>query len=180
MADGENASVPGDAFFGVVRRRHPDIDIVLLPQTGPAEPPSTEVDAADLAGLAAGFDAEVTDLWAEVAAGIARPATASRWVEGSVLGSVSRDVLLAVEGVDATTAHQALAGAERSLTASGWHVLAPPTGMPRVLASRGVNAAERVLQVVYVEATARFAVSCRTGSYVVGHDVARALVDGPS
>jgi hypothetical protein len=180
MADGENAGVAGDAFFGAVRRRHPDVDIVVLPQTGPAEPSATEVDPADLDDLAARFDAEIIELWAEVATGVARPATASRWVEGSVLGSVSREVLLAVEGVDAATAHQALAGAQRSLTGAGWHVLAPPTGMPRVLASRGEGAAERVLQVVYVEATSRFAVSCRTGSYVVGHDVVRAVVAGPS
>ncbi len=39
MDSGENSGVSGDDFFGVVRRRHPDIDIVLLPQEPPTEQP---------------------------------------------------------------------------------------------------------------------------------------------
>ncbi len=179
MDSGENSGVSGDDFFGVVRRRHPDIDIVLLPQEPAADEPEERVDPGDLVDVPARFEAELTALWAEVARGVTRPEVTSRWTPGSVTGSVAREALLAAEGVDGVTATQALTTAERALAADGWHVLAPGTGMPRVLAGRDGTPADpvrRELQVVYVAAQGRYAVTYRCGSYVVGPDASRALV----
>ena len=57
MATGENVGVSEDPFFGVVRRRHPDIDIVLLPPEPPTEPTGESaavlLDPADLADVPA-------------------------------------------------------------------------------------------------------------------------------
>ncbi len=93
MATGENVGVSEDPFFGVVRRRHPDIDIVLLPPDPPTEPTGEPagalLDPADLADVPAVFDAELTRLWDDVADGIARPDVRSRWTPGSSTGSVA-------------------------------------------------------------------------------------------
>jgi hypothetical protein len=171
MTTGDSGAVASDAFFGVVRRRHPDIDIVLLPQQPTDVQPGLLAGPADVVDVPAAFDAELTALLADVAAGITLPRVRSRWTPGSVTGSVSREALVAAEGVDAVAATQALATAERSLGASGWHVIAPPDGLPRVLAGRGGTQEEpvrRELQVVHVEARGRYAVSLRSGSYVLG------------
>jgi hypothetical protein len=185
MATGENVDVSEDPFFGVVRRRHPDIDIVLLPPEPPAEPNGEPapalLDPADLADVPARFDAELTRLWDDVADGIARPDVRSRWTPGSSTGSVAREGLLAVEGVGGVVATQALVTAERALEADGWHVLVPETGMPRVLASRDGTEADpvrRELQVVH--AGGRYAVSYRRDGYPVGVPAARALLEAGS
>ena len=180
MTSGDSEAVASDAFFAVVRRRHPDIDIVLLPQDVGDEP-GLRAEPADLVDAPAAFDAELTGLLPDVAPGVALPPVRSRWTPGSLTGSVARTALVAAEGVDTVTATQALAAAERSLAASGWHVLAPEDGMPRVLAGRGGTEAEplrRELQVVYVEGRGRYAVSHRVGSFVVGHAVVRELLGG--
>ncbi|QWZ07594.1 hypothetical protein KRR39_19545 [Nocardioides panacis] len=179
MTTGDGEAVAGDAFFGVVRRRHPDLDIVLLPPQPPEEPPAERVRAADLVDVPARFDAELTELLGDVAAGIPLPRVRSRWTPGAVTGSVAREALVAAEGVDAVAATRALAAAERSLTGAGWHVLAPGDGLPRVLAGRGGTEEEplrREVQVVHVEARGRYAVTYRCGSYLVGTGTARGLL----
>ncbi len=60
-------------------------------------------------------------------------------------------------------------------------MLAPGTGMPRVLAGRDgtpEDPVRREVQVVYVAARGRYAVSYRCGSYAVGPDASRELVEG--
>ncbi|MEO5711120.1 MAG: hypothetical protein ABIQ59_15030 [Nocardioidaceae bacterium] len=135
MTTGDSGAVASDDFFAVVRRRHPDIDIVLLPQQPPDQDPGLPVEPADLGDVPTRFDAEVTALLADVAPGVVLPRVRSRWAPGSVTGSVARTALVAAEGVDTVTATQALASAERSLAAAEWHVLVPEDGMPRVLAA---------------------------------------------
>ena len=179
MTTGDSGAVASDPFFGVVRRRHPDIDIVLLPQQPRDEQPGVRLEPADVVDVPARFDAELTSLLEDVARGLTLPPVRSRWTPGPVTGSVAREALVAAEAVDAITATQALATAERSLTAAGWHVLAPADGLPRVLAGRGgteEEPARRELQVVYVEPRGRYAVTCRTGPFLVGAVAARELL----
>ena len=59
MTTGDSEAVASDAFFGVVRRRHPDLDIVLLPQPAPAEQPAVRLGPADVVDVPARFDAEL-------------------------------------------------------------------------------------------------------------------------
>lgn len=184
MDSGEPRDVSDDPFFGEVRRRHPDIDIVLLPPEPPQapEPPagSAPVDPSVLTTVAVEHEAEARALWSRVARGIDLPADTARWAPGTVTGTVARESLLAAEGVDPVTAAAALAGAARSLAEGGWHVLEPDTGMPRVLAGRGEGAGRREVQVVHVEATGRYAVTSRGPSYAVGPARVRALLLGAS
>lgn len=44
MTAGDSGAVASDDFFAVVRRRHPDIDIVLLPQQPPDQDPGLPVE----------------------------------------------------------------------------------------------------------------------------------------
>lgn len=121
----------------------------------------------------------MTALLADVAPGVVLPRGRSRWAPGSVTGSVAGTALVAAEGVDTFTATQAPASAVRSLAPAGWHVLAREEGMPRVLAGRGGTDDEplrRELQVVYVAARGRYAVSHRCGSFVVGHAAVQELL----
>ncbi len=180
MDSGEPRDVSDDPFFGEVRRRHPDVDIVLLPPEPPDGPAPTPVDPTALTGVAAEHDAEARALWSRVAGGIDLPTGTTRWAPGSLTGTVARESLLAAEGVDPVTAAAALAGAARSLGEDGWHVLEPDTGMPRVLAGRGEGADRREVQVVHVEATGRYAVTSRGPSYAVGPARVRALLRGAS
>lgn len=166
-----------DAFFAVVRRRHPDIDIVLLPPEAPPGSGPPPPDPADLAGVPALVDDELARLWDDVADGLARPQVRSRWTPGSATGSVAREGLLAAEGVGGVVATQALVGAERALAADGWHVLVPRTGMPRVLASRDGTEADPVRrEVQVVHSGGRYAVTYRRDGYHVGVPAVRALL----
>lgn len=169
------AAGSSDPFWSVVRRRHPDVDIVLLPsqdeaaeEVDPVEPDPSLVD-----DVPAAFDAWIVDVWPRLAGDLDRPPFESSWVPGAVTGSLSRTALLAVDDVDGVAAAQALSGAERALELDGFHVLAPPDGMPRVLAGRDEGRMRRELQIVHVPATGRFAVLATLGPVVVGREAAR-------
>lgn len=184
MAPTDDSGMLGDDFFDVVRRRHPDIDIVLLPPEEPADllaDPADEVlertDPATLDDLADLIAGELQTLWSAVTADIEMNEATSRWSYGGVAGSLSHESLAAATDVDDVAAHQALARAERVLGDSGWHMLVPPEGMPRVLASRTGDDAGRECQIVYVPMTARFAMTYSAGPFIVGEAAARATVE---
>ena len=131
--------VRSDPFFGPVRRRHPDVDIVLLPAADAADI-DAESAGGDVAPLLADATAAAEDLQAELE-GLWRDVLASTPVETSTRWTSTRHsprviVTGAHPEVGAVEAAQALAQLQRRLEADGWHVLAPDTGMPRILASR--------------------------------------------
>lgn len=174
-----NGGLSGDSFFGVVRRRHPDVDIIVLPPEVSDERALPPVDPAALGTVPAQFDTELADLWSSIAVGIDRPELTAHWSYGAISGSVTREALVVVDdadGVDGVTAHGALARAERFLNDSGWHTLVPSDGIPRVLASRDDEYISRQLQVIYVPGTSRIAMTYAAGPYFVGEAAARAAV----
>jgi hypothetical protein len=166
-------AVPNDPFWSAVRRRHPDINIVVLPDDGgPDEVEMPDAEPELVESVPAEFDVWVAEVWERLLPHVDCPPTDSRWTPGAPPGSLTRTALLAAE-VDEVTALQALAGAARWLESDGFHVLAPPDGMPRVLAGRDEGAARRELQIVHVPATGRFAVSASFGPLVVGEAAAK-------
>ena len=70
MDSGEPREVSDDPFFGEVRRRHPDVDIVLVPPEAAAPPAPPPVDPAVLAAVPVEHDADTRDLWSQVARAI--------------------------------------------------------------------------------------------------------------
>ena len=172
--DGPPASgagvVASDTFFGVVRRRHPDIDIVLLPPESDDEEPSLPPLHAPRETHEAELQREAEDLWRDLL-GPSPDGVGSRWEPGR---STTRLVVSAAAAdIGDVQAAQALAQLQRRLEADGWHTLAPETGMPRVLASRGgmpgadepaEDFAEELLA-LHVPRTGRFALEWRRGPW---------------
>ena len=138
-----------DPFWAPVRRRHPDVDIVLLPpeQAG-AEQPSTEVtEPVDPAEIEELFGDLVGILW-KVAVGDTVPTEREqRWVQDRVQTTWTHETGGQVDPAIAQGVVRRLADV---LEQSGYDVLAPPDGLPRVQAGKpdGVSRAEVLLLVV--------------------------------
>jgi hypothetical protein len=173
---------PLDPFWSVVRRRHPDVDLVLLPAEArdlPEPPPGVEpLEVTD--ELVARLDAAGPDAW-RLLVDTDVPESAARWMPAPTPDGVRRELTLAREGVDPVAGAALVQGATTILLAQGWRVLAPPDGMPRVLASREANGelvGREELQLVLVPATGRLLLRLRSADVPVTHRVAHDLVTG--
>lgn len=175
-ASGDEQTVAHDRFFAEVRRRHPDIDIVLLPQDPPRDDVAEPVPV-DAETVIESVEADLASLLPSLARDLPTPLPEWHWRPGDRTGSVARESLVATEDVEPVRGLTALSAAERSLVTAGWHVLVPPDGLPRVLAGRPDGAQ---VQVLYVEPRSRYAVTLRSPSYAVGSDAAADLVRGVS
>ncbi|WP_121256264.1 hypothetical protein [Nocardioides ferulae] len=156
--------VESDPFWAVVRRRHPDVDIALLPPppaadlSGPATP---ELPALERDEAAARFDAETAALWRRLVGERDPDEQRARWFAAE--GDVERyETTWRIDGADPVTAVAAIEAAAATLRDDGWHVLAPPDGMPRVLASRPADGGRDELQLVLAPAEARLVLRLRT------------------
>ena len=187
--------VADDPFWSVVRRRHPQVDVVILPaEAGRAvpTPPGTPI-APDPAMVAAREESGVRRLWVRLVGDLG-PVPArwdARWIPGGEPDRVRREVTqtadqLPEELVGRPLRERLLAAAD-ALRDQGWHVTLPPRGLPRVLAGRagdhaGAEAAawqgREELQLVAVEASRRLVLRFRGVEHAVGADVARQLVAG--
>lgn len=180
--------VARDPFWSVVRRRHPEVDIVVLPPPVPGEQATPEgAPTEEPDRVAAREDAEVRRLWVRLVGDLGPLETSweARWVSGGAADRVRREATLSVHGVAETFA-EALPGIAARLRDQGWHVQAPGTGFPRVLAGRdavadpaGVEWAGRSeLQLVLVPERSRLVLRARSLDHVVGRDQAHLLVVG--
>lgn len=126
--------IDGDPFWSEVRRRHPDLDIVLLPPE-PAVPSESGLPSRDPEPFARMQLADADDLWAGlVGHGIPRPE--ATWIPGPTGDSVRHSITLTLDDVEDTTGIGHLRDASDRLSADDWRVFTPPTGMPRVTADR--------------------------------------------
>lgn len=144
MSDAARSAVAEDPFWSVVRRRHPDLDIVILPQEPPRPRESGQPPRA-----AEPFEqmqlADADELWAALV-GHGMPQRDAQWVPGPTADAVRHAVTLTNDGVSDTVGLAHLREAIDLLTAGGWHVFTPPTGMPRLNADRpGELGAEELL-----------------------------------
>jgi hypothetical protein len=166
-------------FFRALRERLPDIDIVVLPPPAPpADPVPLPAPADEVARRTAVWARELWDGF-----GAPEPATTSvRWTHGGTRAAVTLEVLVVATPVDASTAHAVLATADEILRVPGplaWHVLAPPTGMARVLASAEAGGVRYAAELVHVPARDRFFLRLRVGDHEVGPDAVATLTALP-
>jgi hypothetical protein len=159
------SQAPLDAFFAPLRRRHPDVDIVVLP---PDRSPSGEPV------VGAQVDATL-DRVAEAAAGMVeaafRPAArpVARWRFGPDEGTV---VAAARAGATRTEGPEALVTLRRVLEGEGWQVRRLAGEVERL---SGVRDDLRALA-SYAERTGALLVEVRSEPVPVGRSRARALV----
>lgn len=171
-----------DPFWAVVRRRHPDVDLVLLPAEARDLPePAPEAEPVEVTEeLVARLDGRGPDAW-RLLVDDEVPEPAARWMPAPTPQGVRRELTLAREGVDPVAGAALVQGATTILLAQGWRVLAPPDGLPRVLASReatrGLLGREE-LQLVLVPAAGRLVLRLRSADVPVTHRVAHDLVTG--
>lgn len=161
-------SAPLDAFFAPVRRRHPDVDLVVLPAESSA--PSTEplpeerVDATlERVAVTAGR------VWAAAAEGTATPP--ARLVFGPDEGTVVASGRSSSTTPDGLGALVALRGA---LEGEGWKVRRLEGAVERI---SGVQGDLRV-QASYAERTGALLLEVRSEPMYVGRTRARELVRG--
>lgn len=134
MSNTDADVVRNDPFWSVVRRRHPDLDVVILPpEPAPVADSGLPVRAAE--PFAELETAEAEGWWAQLV-GHGTPMSVRRWIPGPTGDSVRHTVTLTLDSVSGAAALEHLREARPLLEADGWHVFTPPTGMPRVMADR--------------------------------------------
>lgn len=156
---------PLDAFFSPVRRRHPDVDIVVLPT--PQTPSEDPVDEAEVAATLDRVASASRRVW-EAAPPTAGPPTVG-WrfgpLEGTVVAGARADHATP-DGVGA------LAVLGRALVGSGWQVRRLPGEVARVAGARD----DLRLQASYAESSGAFVLEVRSEPVFVGAARARRLV----
>jgi hypothetical protein len=178
MSNADAESVMDDPFWSVVRRRHPDLDIVILPPE-----PATAAESGlplrapePFAGLET---SEADDSWARLV-GHGMPVPASRWIPGPTRDSVRHTVTLTLDGVSRTAGIGHLREAGDLLTSDGWQVFIPPTGMPRVTADRPGELGAESLLFGYAPETGRLFLRLTSTGLTVGTSRARELIGSAS
>jgi hypothetical protein len=127
----------------VLRERHPEVDIVVLPQTAPA-PVAPELGADERAALAAGVERLVEDLLARLALGDRPVAREGRWHtdEWSQRWYEAVAVVRDLGPGDNVTLLRATGG---ELVDLGWQARPVPGDRPRLVGRRGgLEASARV------------------------------------
>lgn len=184
MPDRRPSGVDADPFWSVLRRRHPDIDLVVLPGAAGAAEPSEPIETPEQQRRSAlappapplrdpdewssSTDDAARGWWPRLLAGIdAAPGDPSaRWLT-SRDGLRRRETTLAAasgttDPADPTTT---LTRAARHLRDAGWRVLAPTDGVPRVLASRSADDALGREELALFCAPGRITLRLRTGTF---------------
>lgn len=140
-----------DPFWEPVRRRHPDVDLVLLPPVPPVDPgvsvaPQVPVDRADTEAAAHELLAR---LWSAATGDPAVVERHRRWFAGERQGTERLEETWSVEGVTPDDGLAAVRRVVDALESDGWRVLVPTAGVPRVQAGRadGLDRAEVLLLV---------------------------------
>jgi hypothetical protein len=177
-------TITNDPFWSVVRRRQPEVDIVLLPPEPPPSGPSG-LRPQDPAAFAGAESARVRAEWATLVDtgdgspdSQAGPVEDARWIPGPTPDSVARETTLVREGADPVHAVAAIERAVASLADDGWHLLVPPTGPPRVVAGRDEEIGRRELQLVFAHAAGRLVLRVRSAGCPVTPAAARSLLGG--
>lgn len=130
--------VAEDPFWSTVVRRHPDVDVVVLP---PEAPPALEVPADEPAVDPAAAREQLRGRMASLWSALGLPGEPTHlddvWFAGGAAGTLRWQGTATFDDLDPVAASAALQRAHELLPeAEGWHVLAPTDGIPRVLAGR--------------------------------------------
>lgn len=167
--------IDADPFWSVVHRRHPDLDIVLLPpdQTTPADS-GQDRDAPE--PFAHEHLSVVDDTWARLV-GHGMPSSVARWIPGPTSDSVCHSVTLTLGDADEAIALAHLRSAADVLTSQGWRVFLPPTGMPRIMADRPSTLGDEQLLFGYAAKNRNLFLRLNSTGLPVGSQTAYELIE---
>ena len=161
-----------DPFFEAVRRRHPDVDIVLLP---PDEPPAVPVgphaDDAAVDEALARVAALAASLW-RVVPESPEPAPQATLASGPAVGTVQPRVRVISHDADG---HAMLVRLKDELVDRGWRVDRIPGPAERVVAT-GEAAS---VSASWAPDPGTFILELTTALLLVGPERARMLVEAP-
>ncbi|WP_193609270.1 hypothetical protein [Nocardioides lijunqiniae] len=161
----------GDPFFDALRRRHPDVDVVLLPPEPPPADPDAVVDE-DLPGAVLARVATLAeDLWA-AAARDSDAVPEARMVYGDGPGAVRAASRVATRRDDG---FHVLVALRHELETHGWAVTRPPGAVERIEG----HLDDLTVTASYVEGTGALLFRLTSGSLTVGLDRARELTRHP-
>ncbi|BDZ38912.1 hypothetical protein [Microbacterium suwonense] len=168
--------IDADPFWSVVRRRHPNLDIALLPPTPPA-PTLSGLPPRSPEPFARSHLADSDAVWARLV-GHGMPQTATRWIPGPTRDSVRHLVTLTLDGVDSALGLGHLRGTADLLVTDGWRVFTPPTGMPRVTADHDGELGDEHLLIGYAPETRRLFLRLTSTGLPVDERRAQELIGG--
>ncbi len=175
MTPGAAELVAGDPFWSVVRRRHPELDIVLLPDEPVGSAAATETVTLTEERVAR-LDEDAVSLWRSLVD--ESSVSAARWVAGDQRGVVRREASFALAPVDPVAGADVITSGAGRLRDAGWQVFSPPDGLPRLLASRTDDAGREELQLVWAPTTGRLSLRVRSAGLSVGRAAAHDLLTG--
>jgi hypothetical protein len=159
---------PLPPFFAAVRRRHPDVDLVLLPPEWPAPESTEHAEPATADQLANAFDlttGTATKAWAEAVGD-------GRLPDGRFAFGPDPDTVTARARVSARLDDSPLGELAAALAQSGWEVDQRPGKVSQLFAHR----ATMQLVASYAAASGSFVLTASSTPLTVGSDRARELV----
>ena len=159
-------SAPLDAFFAPVRRRHPDVDLVVLPATEP-RPVGEPLDQAQVVETLERVGRTAVRVGEAALGSSATPAAGLGF--GPDEGTVVASVRAGATTPDGFGALMALRGV---LEGEGWRVRGRPGAVERLSGVRG----DLRVQASYAEETGALLVEVRSEPMYVGRARARELV----
>jgi hypothetical protein len=157
-----------DPFFAVVRRRHPDVDLVVLPPEAPDEEPVETVDDATVDRATELVEAFADGLWVAVAPrSQTEPGASLRYGDReSEVQAVARVVDRRDDG------YAVLVRLRHELELRGWTIRRPPGALERLTASLDGGR----LMASYAEETGVVVLELSSAALPVGIERARELV----
>ncbi|WP_210438933.1 hypothetical protein [Nocardioides xinjiangensis] len=171
--------VAEDPFWFTVVRRHPDVDVVVLPPEAAAAPEvAGDEPTTDPATAREQLRGRMAALWAALGVDAEPTHLDDVWFAGSAPGTLRWQGTATFDELDPVVASGALRRARDLLVEEdGWHVLAPADGIPRVLAGRPARLGREDVQVL-VPSGSRVVVRVRSALVVVGPRAVREALDG--
>lgn len=176
MSDDATSEDGHDPFWSIVHRRHPDLDIVLLPPEPPKPAHSGRPNRAP--GPFERLQWEDMDkLWA-ILVGHGMPRRNTQWIPGPTDDSVRHTITLTLNDVESTAGIGHLREAVELLKNDDWNVFTPPTGTPRIMADRPGELGDESLLIGYAPVQRRLFARLTSTGLPVDDQVARDLIGG--
>lgn len=181
FASGAEAAeeVVADPFWSAVVRRHPDVDVVVLPQADDPRlevPPDIPVLSVEQAGEVC--ESAAASWWHALQPDQDPTQEHARWLAGEAGGTVRHEATRTRDGLAAAEGRAILEQASDLLRQAQWTVFTPPDGLPRVLGSRPGALGQSEMQVVFAPEPGRLIMRLRTELLHVGPDGVEELLRG--